>query len=46
MKMILIVADIDELIGWVLSFGSQVKVVRPEALKQRVKQEANNILRS
>jgi len=46
LKMALKVADNEELVGWVLSFGSQVKVVRPEALKQRVKQEANNILRS
>jgi predicted DNA-binding transcriptional regulator YafY len=46
LRMALKVADTDELTGWVLSFGSQVRVVRPEALKQKVKEEATKIFRS
>jgi len=43
--MTLKVADTTELVGWILSFGSQVRVVRPEALQGRVKEEARKILR-
>jgi len=43
--MILKVADNDELVGWILSFGGQVRAVRPEALRQTVKEEARKILR-
>jgi len=46
LKMALKVADTAELVGWILSFGSQVRVVRPDALRQRVKEEARKILRS
>jgi predicted DNA-binding transcriptional regulator YafY len=46
MKLTLKVADNDELIGWILSFGSQVKVVRPESLMQKIKEEAKNVLGS
>ena len=46
LKMILKVADNDELVGWVLSFGSQVKVAGPEALRQRVREEAKRIVDS
>jgi len=46
LKMTLKVAHNDELVGWVLSFGSQVRVARPETLKQRVKEEAKKILRA
>ena len=46
MTMTLKVADTDELLGWILSFGSQVKVVRPESLMQKVKEEAKNVLGS
>lgn len=46
LKMILKVADNDELVGWILSFGSQVQVVRPEALRQRVRAEAKKMLGS
>ncbi len=46
LKMTLKVADNDELVGWILSFGSQVRVIRPEALRQKVKEEAKKILRS
>jgi len=43
--MTLKVADTTELVGWILSFGSQVRVVRPEAPQGRVKEEARKILR-
>jgi predicted DNA-binding transcriptional regulator YafY len=46
LKMTLKVADTSELVGWILSFGSQVRVVRPEALRERVKEEAGKILKS
>lgn len=44
MRITLKVADSRELVGWILSFGSGVKVVRPEALRTGVKQEAKKIL--
>jgi len=44
--MILKVADNDELVGWILSFGSQVRVTRPEGLRERVKAEVLKILQS
>lgn len=46
LKMTLKVADNNELVGWILSFGSQVRVIRPEALGQKIKDEAKKILRS
>jgi predicted DNA-binding transcriptional regulator YafY len=46
LRMILKVAGTDELVGWILSFGSQVRVVRPESLLARVKDEAKKIFRS
>jgi predicted DNA-binding transcriptional regulator YafY len=46
LRMALKVADTDELTGWILSFGSQVRVIGPEALSQRVKEEAKRIFRS
>jgi predicted DNA-binding transcriptional regulator YafY len=46
MRMTFTVADSRELVGWVLSFGSGVRVVRPESLRTAVKQEATNILMS
>jgi predicted DNA-binding transcriptional regulator YafY len=45
LRMRLKVADTDELIGWILSFGSQVRVLRPDSLMQRVKEEAARIAR-
>jgi predicted DNA-binding transcriptional regulator YafY len=39
-------ADTDELVGWILSFGGQVRVVRPETLKQKVLEEAKKVLKS
>lgn len=46
LKMTLKVADTTELVGWILSFGSQVRVVRPEVLRETVKEEAGKILKS
>ena len=45
LKMTLKVADTIELVGWILSFGSQARVVRPDALREKVKEEARKILR-
>jgi predicted DNA-binding transcriptional regulator YafY len=44
--MTLKVADTDELMGWILSFGSQVRVVRPESLLAKVREEAKRIVNS
>ncbi len=44
MQMTLSVANSREVVGWVLSFGSGVKVIGPTALRMAVKQEARNIL--
>jgi predicted DNA-binding transcriptional regulator YafY len=38
--MALQVADTRELVGWLLSFGRGVKVVRPAELQDRVRREA------
>lgn len=46
LRMKLKVADNDELVGWMLSFGSQVRVMRPDALRKKVKEEAGKISRS
>lgn len=43
MRMTFTIADSRELVGWVLSFGSGVTVVRPESLRRAVKQEARTI---
>jgi predicted DNA-binding transcriptional regulator YafY len=43
LTMTLTVADNRELIGWILSFGSGVRVIKPEALRQAVRQEAKAI---
>ncbi|MGH7828194.1 MAG: WYL domain-containing protein [Candidatus Binatia bacterium] len=41
------VADMDELVGWFLSFGSRARVLRgPNGLRQQVREEAEKILRS
>ena len=44
LRMTLSVADTRELVGWVLSFGSGVKILKPESLRQAVQQEAQRIL--
>ncbi len=46
LKMTLKVADNEELVGWVLSFGGEARVVQPEALRQKVREEAKHILGS
>ncbi len=43
LRMTLTVADSRELVGWVLSFGSGVRVLRPESVRAAVKQEAAKI---
>jgi len=45
LRMTLQVADTRELVGWILSFGSGVRVIRPEALREKVREEARKILR-
>jgi predicted DNA-binding transcriptional regulator YafY len=44
LKMTLTVADSRELVGWVLSFGSGVKVMAPESLQAAVTAEAKKIV--
>ena len=44
--MALSVADSRELLGWILSFGSGVRVLRPQSLREAVKQEAATIASS
>jgi predicted DNA-binding transcriptional regulator YafY len=39
------VADTRELLGWILSFGSGVQVIKPERLQKAVVEEAGAILR-
>ena len=46
LKLFLRVADTAELVGWILSFGSQVRVLRPEPLREKVKEEAKKIFQS
>jgi predicted DNA-binding transcriptional regulator YafY len=44
LKMTLKVADNEELVGWILSFGSQVQFISPAGLRQKVRDEARGIL--
>lgn len=44
LRMTLTVADTRELVGWVLSFGSGVRVVQPDSLRTAVEEEARSIL--
>jgi predicted DNA-binding transcriptional regulator YafY len=46
LRMTLSVADSRELVGWVLSFGSGVRVVKPDRLREAVEGEARRILRN
>ncbi|HZD41767.1 MAG TPA: WYL domain-containing protein [Terriglobales bacterium] len=46
LKMTLKVADNEELVRWILSFGGEVKVVRPDALRAKVREEAKKIVSS
>lgn len=38
------VADTQELLGWILSFGAGVQVISPKSLRQKVKEEAKKVL--
>jgi predicted DNA-binding transcriptional regulator YafY len=44
MTMTLTVADSRELLGWILSFGSSVQVLKPDGLKKSVREEAKKLL--
>lgn len=46
LRMILSLAETRELIGWILSFGSGVRVVKPDRLRAAVETEARGILRN
>jgi len=46
LTMTLTVADNRELVGWILSFGSGVRVIKPVSLKQTVQEEAKKIVQA
>ena len=46
LKITLQVADTPELVGWILSFGAGVRVLRPDSLREKVEEQARKILRS
>jgi proteasome accessory factor B len=41
----LVIDGLDEILGWVLSFGDQVEVLAPPALRQRVEAVAARVAR-
>lgn len=43
LRMTLSVADSRELIGWILSFGGGVRVVKPDGVREAVREEARKI---
>jgi proteasome accessory factor B len=43
LRMTLRVADTDELTGWILSFGSQVRVLSPKSLGDKISEEAKKV---
>jgi len=43
MKMRLHVADTRELVGWILNFGSGVRVLKPDSLREKIQEEAKKI---
>jgi predicted DNA-binding transcriptional regulator YafY len=43
LTMVLRVADTRELLGWILHFGSGVRVIQPETLRDQVREEARKI---
>ncbi|MGH7321093.1 MAG: helix-turn-helix transcriptional regulator [Candidatus Rokuibacteriota bacterium] len=45
LRMTLRVAETRELVGWILSFGGGVRVVRPDALRDEIRRAARQILR-
>ncbi|HYK90443.1 MAG TPA: WYL domain-containing protein [Acidobacteriota bacterium] len=46
MRMFLHVSDTPELVGWILNFGSGVRVVRPDHLREKILEEAKRIVTS
>ena len=46
LRMALQVADTRELLGWILSFGRGVRVLRPDSLREAVRGEARRIARA
>jgi predicted DNA-binding transcriptional regulator YafY len=46
LRMILRVADTRELLGWILSFGSGVRLLLPDSLRDNVRQEAKKIFKN
>jgi predicted DNA-binding transcriptional regulator YafY len=45
LKLALTVANTRELVGWVLSFGSGVRVIQPDSLRKAMAKVARDILR-
>ncbi|MBI2361449.1 MAG: WYL domain-containing protein, partial [Deltaproteobacteria bacterium] len=45
LRMVLRVADTEELLGWVLSFGGEARVIRPASLREKVAEEAYKVAR-
>jgi predicted DNA-binding transcriptional regulator YafY len=43
MKLRLHVADTRELVGWILNFGSGVRILKPASLREKVQEEARQI---
>lgn len=44
-SLVLRIADTRGLLGWILSFGAGVRVIRPDSLREKVREEAEKILR-
>ncbi len=44
LKLAIEVGDTRELLGWILHFGAGVQVIKPESLKEKVREEARRIL--
>jgi predicted DNA-binding transcriptional regulator YafY len=45
LRMALTVADTRELLGWILSFGNGVRVIKPESLRTAMVEEFRSVLR-
>ena len=45
LKMTVKVADNEELVGWILSFGGDTRVIEPESLRQKARERAKAILK-
>jgi predicted DNA-binding transcriptional regulator YafY len=44
LRMVLEVSDTQELVGWILHFGAGVQVVRPDSVREKVRDETEKIL--